>query len=365
MDGTDNMDVSLNDTATDIGFMSWSSPTKSEKQPVDGIAYHHRLVIAFCFCIITVFGILGNTFVVIAVVVTKKLQTITNILVVNLAVADFLVCLILPFLVIGLLDGGDEYPLPEIICSLVTGVNYVSLSVSVYTLAAVAFVRWYVISKSIRGHRGLHTSRKIGIMVLVIWLMSIALVALPLSFDIGDIGYSRYYSICSVTDTNPRRFYFVVLQAGVILVALVITGFFYILIALHVTRHTRQLRKRFKDDSESKPNAFSRSKTNSISELLRTSFLKREIEITKNLFIVVIIFTICLLPSIVNFLIPGTSVLTLYGAMIMAANSSLNPIIYALKHPNFREAFKRVFTCSDDNNESPSTETRASSQTNL
>lgn len=372
MEKIDDMDNVTCDTVTDIDYVTLlGSPTLlsivgSTEEPLPGIAYHHRVIVASCLCFITVLGLFGNSLVVVAVIVSKKLQTTTNILVTNLTVADLFTCLSLPVMVVGLIDQGDEYPLPEIICSIVAGVNLLCLGVSVMTLAAIAFVRWYVISKSIRGHRGLHTPRKIGMIILGIWALNITIVSLPLSLGIGEIGYSRYYSLCTVTDTNPLKFYFVLLQAGVIVVALVITVIFYLLIMINVMRQTRQFRKKFADDNGSAGPKVPSSQAQANSRAMQTAFLKREFKITKNLFVVVCIFTICLMPNIVNFMIPGTSVLTLYGAMILVSNSSINPIIYALKHPNFQEAFKTVFRCRKaDAVSSNSSKTHSTGSTNL
>ncbi|XP_054765744.2 rhodopsin, GQ-coupled-like [Lytechinus pictus] len=361
----DNVTVIATDYITSLGS---STPhlfaVKSTETPFSGIAYHHRLVVSSCLFFIIILGLFGNSLVVVAVAVSKKLQTTTNILVVNLTVADLFTCLSLPFMVVGLLAQGEEYPLPEIVCSIASGLNTICLGVSVMTLAAIAFIRWYVISKSIRGHRGLHTPRKIGMAIIGIWMLGITITALPVSLGIGELGYSRYYMLCSVTDTNPFRFYYVLLQAAAIFVVLVITGVFYVLIMIHVLRQTRQFQKKFADDSRSTGPKAPSSQANADSRAMQTAFMKREYEITKNLFTVVCIFMVCLVPSIVNFIIPGTSVLTLYGAMVLAANSSINPIIYALKHPNFQEAFKKVICCRTVDSRNPGSSKPRTTATN-
>ena len=119
-----------------------------------------------CYCLFTPIGLLGNALVIASVIISKKLRTTTNILVVNLAVADLLDMRFLPFP-----DGRARqqlYPLPEIVCKVVAGVLSLGLSVSISTLSAIAFLRWYVITKSIRGHRGLHTTWRVTFLVIII-----------------------------------------------------------------------------------------------------------------------------------------------------------------------------------------------------
>ena len=110
-----------------------------------------------------------------------------------------------------------------------------------------------------------------------------------------------------------------------------------------------QFRDKFADDKatgSSLAEAQKNKATPSTSQDSRPPMIKainqKEIDITKNVFIVVCLFMICFVASSVNLVIPGASLSILYGFMIMMANSVVNPIIYGLKHPNFQEAFKRI-----------------------
>ena len=80
------------------------------------IAFHHRAIAASILIALTPIGLFGNALVISAVVVAKKLRTITNILVINLAFSDLVTCLCFPFLSAGLLSQTGSYPMHEIIC---------------------------------------------------------------------------------------------------------------------------------------------------------------------------------------------------------------------------------------------------------
>ena len=253
---------------------------------------------------------------------------------------------------IGLLSQTISYPLHETVCAIVAGVQTTSVFCSVWFLVIIAWLRWYVITKSIRGHQGIHTPKNITIVVVVTWIGSIASMIIPPVLGVGTLGYSEYYSTCSLTDTNPLEIYYVLFQGIVIAIALMLTLTFYTLIWCHILRHNKQFRDKFgvDNDTSSSPGQLARQRqTFSVSTDSRPSMIKainkREMAITKNLFTVVCVFMLCYLAGSVNFLIPGSSVVTLYGVMILLANSVVNPIIYGLKHPNFQKVFKNILCC--------------------
>ncbi|XP_001189023.2 rhodopsin, GQ-coupled-like [Strongylocentrotus purpuratus] len=310
----------------------------SATSEINVVSFKHRAIVAAILLVFALVGLFGNALIIISVIVCRKLRTITNVLVVNLAFADFMACTFLPFQSAGLLSQTGRYPLHEAVCAAVAAVEYISVCCSVHTLVAIAFVRWYVITKSIRGHQGLHTPRKIAIMVMIIWIISISYMVVPPVLGIGTLGYSGYYGLCCLADTNELDNYYVVLQGALIANALLLTLVFYIRILRHVSRHNKQFREAHQNKASSSISAGSRPP-------MITANNRKEIEITKNLFMVVCVFMLCFLATIVNFIIPGTSVFTLYSSMIVLANSVVNPIIYGLKHPNFQEVFIKMICC--------------------
>ena len=272
---------------------------------INVVAFKHRAIVAAILLVFALVGLLGNALVIISVIVGRKLRTITNVLVVNLAFADFMACTFLPFQSAGLLSQTGRYPLHEAVCAAVAAVQYISVCCSVHTLVAIAFVRWYVITRSIRGHQGLHTPKKIAIMVVIIWIISISFMVVPPVLGIGTLGYSEYYSICSLTDTNELETYFILLQGTLIANALLLTLVFYIRILCHVLRHNKQFRDKYavdEDTGSSSTEAHQNKASASISAGSRPPMIKainrKEIEITKNLFMVVCVFMLCFLAQL-------------------------------------------------------------------
>ncbi|XP_030842285.1 ocellar opsin-like [Strongylocentrotus purpuratus] len=325
-------------TQVDSTCLDMITINPSVTSEINAVAFIHRAIVAAIFLVFALVGLFGNALVIISVIVGRKLRTITNVLVVNLAFADFMACILLPFQSTGLLSQTGGYPLHETVCATVAAVGYISVCCSVHTLVAIAFVRWYVITRSIRGHRGLHTPKKIAIMVLITWIFSISFMVVPPVLGIGTFGYSTYYGTCSLTDTNELGDYFTCLQGTLIAIALLLTLMIYIRILRHVLRHNKQFREAHQNKASLSVSAGSRPP-------MIKAINRKEIEITKNLFMVVCVFMLCFLATVVNFIIPGTSVFTLYSTMILFANSIVNPIIYGLKHPNFQEVFNKILCC--------------------
>ena len=68
-------------------------------------------------------------------------------------------------------------------------------------------------------------------------------------------------------------------------------------------------------------------------------------EITKNLFVVVCVLLVCLMPVvIVNSLEVGPRY-TVYGLVFSLVNSSVNPLIYAWRHPHFKVVLRLMVKC--------------------
>ena len=336
-------DIAMNlEKVTEMHEHGTTFLTAEEDQvDVEVVPYAHRIVVVVCFCLFTLIGLLGNALVIASVIISRKLRTTTNILVVNLAVADFLTCASFPFQVVGLVNSSGDYPLPEIVCKVLGGVLVHGVCVSTFTLSAIAFLRWYVITKSIRGHRGLHTPLRVTFLVVIIWTVSLVILIVNHVLGIAELGYSTYYRLCLLLDSSPRIGYS--LTVGMILINLVVIAIFYALTLRFLLRHSRKIRTNLGDGSAPAPSDTSGCPGN---RGLDAALRKREIEITKNLFVVVCIFVLCYVSYCIHILIWGFRVFGLYSGVILTANSTVNPIIYGLRHPNFREVFRRIIRSS-------------------
>lgn len=80
---------------------------------------------------------------------------------------------------------------------------------------------------------------------------------------------------------------------------------------------------------------------------IKTYLSKRQIEITKNLFYVLCAFLICISPYLFVLLLDDKqgAPFVPYAATILMFNSCINWVIYATKHPYFKNIFKAILLC--------------------
>ncbi|XP_022096846.1 histamine H3 receptor-like [Acanthaster planci] len=281
-------------------------------------------------------GLLGNAAVVFAVLTVKKLQTTTNVFVVNLAAADFLTCIVAILQSVVFLKG--ELVFPVAVCQAMAFGILVCVGCSVNNLMCVAVNRLVGITTATHSvFRKLYTPCKLSMTVVLTWLVPAAVAIIPFVSDYGELGYNPVYHSCSWRSNRayqPRYSMVVVVVYFPLQFAILFAS--YLRIWLFVRGTTKSTLRQDRAGEASTGN-----------RVFQQQLLKRQIAVTKNLFLVVCVFLLCISPyfllvalpsSLVDNILPTTST-------ILMANSCVNPIIYGTKHPDFRAAFARVLPC--------------------
>ncbi|XP_072030428.1 melatonin receptor type 1A-like [Amphiura filiformis] len=163
--------------------------------------YIERQILASLIGIIAVLGFCGNCLVILAVALSRKLRNSTNVFVVNLALADLLTCLFLPWTAIAILSE-DGWTLPMIICIMDGFCLIMCLGCSINTLACISINRLVLVTKARQKYTWLYTPRKIAIMLFLIWLLPAIIATIPLVSEAGELGYDFYFSTCSWDSQN-------------------------------------------------------------------------------------------------------------------------------------------------------------------
>ncbi|XP_033633740.1 rhodopsin, GQ-coupled-like [Asterias rubens] len=341
--------TSLNDTMDVMGFV------------FDDMV--QRYIIGVVFCLVSLFGFTGNTIVILAVVLSNKLQTRTNVFVVNLATADLLTCLASPFNAVALFSL-NGWPLPEIICSLSGALFIVSLSCSITSLACISINRLILITKTLSTYQSIYTSKKIAAMIVFTWLYPLLICCLPL-FGIGRWGYSFKFKICTQdSNVETSRTFSLIGALLVYPIPLLILFVCYFKIYRHVDAHIRTLTQKRASEvemhdepstssSRATPTSSSRATPSSPKSpkptlkrsATQASLSRRQTAITKNLFFVMCAFIACLAPYAVSLVIRNSDPVVPWTFMIVIFNSAINPVIYGIKHPHFKKVFLHMFRC--------------------
>ena len=152
------------------------------------------LILILC-CTITVGTILGNALVVLAVAIVRKLQTPSNLLIVSLAVSDFLVgLLVLPFAVMMEITDG-YWILGDRLCDAWTSLDVLLCTASILNLCAISIDRYLVITRPFK-YAMKRTPKRMFLMAASVWIVS-ALISIPplLGWKTerkdGECGYSQ------------------------------------------------------------------------------------------------------------------------------------------------------------------------------
>lgn len=165
-----------------------------------------------------VVGLPGNLLIILSILWQRLYKEPTHILLLNLAIADLLVCvLVMPFTVISgfagsfILGGSDSTKCKW--CT--TAVIFVALCLfSLHMLALMSVDRFIFVKFPMRYHR-IMTARKSLCCVLVLWFLCITVSLFPI-FGFGDVFFGLSVSTCSIrteeaTQVTKNLYYFVFL----------------------------------------------------------------------------------------------------------------------------------------------------------
>ncbi|XP_055376961.1 neuropeptide F receptor isoform X2 [Condylostylus longicornis] len=130
-------------------------------------------ILILMYCILIIFGAMGNILVVIAVVRKPVMRTARNLFILNLAISDLLLCLVtMPLTLVEILT--KYWPLGNFtfVCKIMGTLQAVSIFVSTISITAIALDRYQVIVYPTRDN--LHFIGAILILI-TIWLLAIIL----------------------------------------------------------------------------------------------------------------------------------------------------------------------------------------------
>lgn len=191
-----------------------------------------------------ILGLIGNTMVFIAFALSKRLQTKTNMFVVNLAFADFLTSILMPIFAWSLI-ADVLFPVPEWIdtmCALAIGAAQGSVGCSLVTLSLIAMNRLILITRKRKTYERIYRNRNVAIFICIAWLYPFACEIIPLLFGIGELGFDEVAHICGTKTNHEHSYIYDVLVVGLLIpVPLLIISYSYARIFCFIRIHNKQL----------------------------------------------------------------------------------------------------------------------------
>ncbi|KAM6939494.1 somatostatin receptor type 3 [Xenentodon cancila] len=293
--------------------------TKSSSGFLHGLA---GIFIPLIYGIVCIVGLIGNTLVIHVIVNYTKNESVTNIYILNLAIADELFMLGLPFLAVQ--NALLSWPFGSLMCRVVMTVDAFNQFTSIFCLTVMSVDRYLAVVHPIRSSwwRRPHVAKAIS---ATVWAGSFVVVLPVVVFAdvLKDDGN------CSIVWPEPAEVWktsFIVYTCTVgFFCPLLVISMCYLLIIIKVR------------------NVGKRTQTSSIRRR------KSERKITRMVVVVVAVFIFCWLPfyalNIINLLVvlPGDFRGLYYFVVVLSyANSCANPILYGFLSDNFKRGFKKA-----------------------
>ncbi|XP_041477562.1 alpha-1A adrenergic receptor-like [Lytechinus variegatus] len=358
------------DTSSDLFLDSTTNATNGT------LVYNiPRLIISSALLLIIIMAVIfGNILVLLAVLMERKLRTVTNYFIFNLAVADLLLgTLVLPFS--GTLEVISYWPFGQKFCDVWAAVDVLCCTASIISLCVISIDRYIGVTRPLK-HKLIVTPRRALLVIVLVWILSFAIAVGPLFGWRPDKDNPLQ---CPLSDSIDYVFFSV---SGSFYIPLIVIIVLYIRIYQTVSG---EYKSRHSGKSHGSPSTSSDKgspngvvlrmhrgsvqtppghqlvrRQNSANNLLRPSrtasqrsvTFNREKKVAKTLGIVVSVFFLCWFPFF--FLLPLTSACTSCYVPPLAfniffwlgyCNSFMNPLIYAVSNMTFRRAFKKILSC--------------------
>ncbi|XP_064606598.1 allatostatin-A receptor-like [Liolophura sinensis] len=295
-----------------------------------------RIIIPTIFGFITVVGFVGNLLVILVVVSNQQMRSTTNILIVSLAVADFLfIVFCVPFTATSYVM--PVWPFGNIWCKFSQYMMYVCAYTSVYTLVLMSLDRYLAVVHAIRSMT-LRTEKNTYILVFIVWAI-VLVTNIPLLFEFRVRSYP-YYNQNRSACVNFRHMNDSTGQSAKLFHGFFF-GFGYLIPLVIVCVLYGFMLKRLLYGVVPGGNQSAES-------------MRAKKRVTRMVVIVVAIFAFCWLPIQIIFFVHYYGVHSenaLFVGVQMASNclaymnSCMNPILYAFLSENFRKSFRKLLCC--------------------
>ncbi|XP_051259314.1 trace amine-associated receptor 13c-like isoform X3 [Dicentrarchus labrax] len=293
---------------------------------------HPELEVALIYSLlscITLLTVVLNLLVIISVSHFRQLHTTTNLLILSLAVADFLLGFLQMPIEILLFQGC--WMLGDFVCAVNYFLGFLIVSVSVGNMVLISVDRYVAICDPMLYSTKV-TPKRVKFCIAMCWIFS----AVHSTWILRDLlkqpdRYRSCYGECLIIMNYVEgAFDYAVTFVGPIVVIIVL----YLRIFVVAVSQARALR------SHNAAVTLQRSKT--------VTAKKSEMKAARTLGVVVVVFILCSCPyycftvAAENNLMEATSVVA--QLWLLYSNSCLNPIIYAFFYPWFRRSIKHIFT---------------------
>ncbi|KAJ8407308.1 hypothetical protein AAFF_G00278820 [Aldrovandia affinis] len=314
----------LTTSLPNVSYVAGLHPPGGNTCRVDDMAL--SIPLAFCYSVFFVFGLAGNLLALWVFLFVQGKKSSVRVLLVNVAVADLLLVVCLPFRVLYH-SRGNRWTLGPTFCKVVGNVFYMNMYISITILGLISVDRYFKVHRT--GVAGCRKSSWSVVACAMIWALSVTVTILMVISSDGseDAGKCFHYKKKLGAEWKAYLNYFLVAVFWVVFLALVVS---YGKIALKLLGTSRE--------KPGFPNAHRYSRT------------------AKKSFFVLFLFTVCFVPyhsfrivyihsQIHKTTCSWASLLDRINEVVLlfsTLNSCLDPIMYFLLSGSVRRATLRI-----------------------
>ncbi|TKS87627.1 Kappa-type opioid receptor [Collichthys lucidus] len=314
-------DCPVNSSSWVSGYSDSRNVTHDDSWEQEGMSPIIPIITAV-YSVVFVVGLFGNCLVMYVIIRYTKMKTATNIYIFNLALADALVTTTMPFQSTDYLL--NTWPFGEVVCKVFISIDYYNMFTSIFTLTMMSVDRYVAVCHPVKA-LDFRTPNKAKMINVCIWILSSA-AGIP-AFVLGGTQTKSDITECALQFPEPYVYWDTVMKICVFVFAFVVPVLIitvcYSLMVLRLKSVRMLSGSREKDRN-----------------------LRR---ITRLVVVVVAVFVVCWTPIHIFILVKAlasvpetTTVMAAYFFCVALGytNSSLNPVLYAFLHENFRRCFK-------------------------
>ena len=182
------------------------------------------------------------------------------------------------------------------------------------------------------------------IWIMTPWMIGFLATVLPPLLGVGELGINQKHRVCGGVSSHELLEHQELIQSVACFpIPLTTIIFCYFSIYLHFRQHTTMMIRHDLSTPASMSHGGNKSRPTMRRGSMSRRQVKRQIAITKNMFYTFIAFVVCITPYSLCLIFPALreTELLLYAGALICTNSAINPVLYGIKHQDF----KRVFLC--------------------
>ncbi|XP_006003522.1 somatostatin receptor type 1-like [Latimeria chalumnae] len=278
-----------------------------------------KYVIPSIYAIVCCVGLVGNAMVIYVILKYAKMKTATNIYILNLAIADELFMLSVPFLATS--AALEHWPFGSLMCRLVLSVDGINMFTSIFCLTVLSVDRYIAVVHPIKAAR--YRRPTVAKMInICVWVLSL-IVILPIIIFADTVPSADGRVDCNFLWPEPS-------WSEAFVVYAFLLGFLIPVVAICLCYCMIVIKMR--------------------AVALKAGWLQRrksEKKITRMVMLVVTVFVLCWMPFyiiqlVTVFFYPPDPTITQLFVILSYANSGANPILYGFVSDNFKRSFQRI-----------------------